>query len=117
MSEAATCTTSPSRSSIRSRVVREGSDSTPAVTTEHIVPPLSISLDNDANIADQLGGQDFHTRLHQLLTYLEEFGPVPSGEAAAAGTPMAAAAHRVVNPPPGRELAASACTDPPRSGM
>ena len=29
---------------------------------------------------------------------------------------MAAAAHRVVKPPPGRELAASACTEPPRSG-
>ncbi len=28
------------------------------------------------------------------------------------GMPAAAAAHRVVNPPPGRELAASACSGP-----
>ena len=43
MSEAATWTTSPSHSSMHSRAEREGSDSTPAVTTDRIVPSSSIS--------------------------------------------------------------------------
>ena len=32
---------------------------------------LVDQLDNDTDIADQLGGQDLHARLHQLLTHLE----------------------------------------------
>jgi len=47
---------------------------------------------------------------------MKEFGPVPSGDAVAVGTPSFAAAHKVVNPPAGREVAAAAWMEPPRSG-
>ena len=43
MSEAATWMRSPSRSSMQSRVARDGSASTPAVTTDRIVPSSTIS--------------------------------------------------------------------------
>ena len=43
ISEAATWTTSPSRNSMLANAARDGSDSTPAVTTERIDPSSTIS--------------------------------------------------------------------------
>ena len=116
-SEAATWIVSPGWRMIRSRTAREGSDSTPAVTTEVIDPSSTINWMTTPMSPTSSGVRTETPASTSCWRTVNELGPVPRGEAIAAGTPIAAAALSVVKPPPGRELAASAWTEPPLPGM